>query len=80
MTFDGSNDQLIMSSSTGPRTVFMVNRPTTFTTGNGPWGYNGGDKGIRLGNATNYNTVGDANDFTNGQNAGTGEGSCTSTA
>lgn len=67
LRFDGVTNQLALGSATAPQTVFIVNRPTQFTALNGIWGSsNPADKGIRMTNATAWQSAGDANDFTFG--------------
>lgn len=66
--FDGVTNQMVMSLLTSPQTVFIVNKPTGYTSLNGIWGSsNQSDAGIRLANAADWRQAGgDANDFNNG--------------
>ena len=67
--FDGSDEELLLSTSTFPQTFFAV---TTALTGGGLrgiWGSENADKGIRLDSDTFYRSAGhasDGNDFANG--------------
>ncbi len=72
--FDGSNDQLTLSTATSPVTVFLVNKPDAVENLQGIWGSsNPSDKGIRInvpaepGGQYAWRYPGDGNDFTNPQ-------------
>ena len=66
--FDGSDEELLLNTATGPQTVIAVTRILTVGGLRGIWGSEGADKGIRLRNNTNYSDtfIGDGNDFPKG--------------
>ncbi len=63
----GANaDELLLGSSTAPRTVFLVNSTALHRDLDGIWGFENGDKGVRRSSSSAWRGPGsaDANDFT----------------
>ena len=67
--FSGASKRLIANTSAAARTVFIVNRMTSGAQGNGIWGSDGNDLGIRANSATVWQPIpsaGNTNDFAYG--------------
>jgi len=67
--FSGSNEELLLTTSTQPGTFIAVTNVLTGGGLRGIWGSENADKGIRLNSTTNYRGPGqssDGNDFANG--------------
>jgi autotransporter-associated beta strand protein len=65
LRFDGVTNRLVLTNSTVPQTVFIVNKVATVANLKGIWGVNQADTGIRMTAASAWQSPGNANDFSN---------------
>ena len=67
--FNGTTQKMVASKTANAQTVFIVNTSRSTVNGDGIWGQNGQDYGIRVGSSTSWQFPGNVNDlpFNGGQ-------------